>query len=84
MNCPLPQNQLQTVEFPIDWAKGQNMSVCPVCDTEFLGASKMAIVLPTGGMVGWSCLECGSRFDLNNNLIQLRLPGMMFADSNFV
>lgn len=79
MNCQLMQSQLQTTEFPLDWAKGKELSVCPVCDTEFREASKMAIVMPTGGMVGWACLKCNSRFDLNNNLIQLRLPALMFG-----
>lgn len=81
MNCQKMQSQprLQTVEFPLDWAKGEDLTICPVCDIEFQAASKMAIVMPTGGMVGWACLKCSSRFDFNNNLIQLRLPGFMFA-----
>jgi len=79
VNCQLVQNQLQTVEFPLNWAKGEDLSICPVCDTEFQAASKMAIVLPNGGMVGWACLRCSSRFDLNNNLTQLRLPTTMFT-----
>lgn len=84
MNYQLMQNQLQTVEFPVDWAKGKNISTCPVCDVNFGPASKLAIMLPTGGMVGWSCLKCNSRFDINNNLIQLHLPGMMFSGGEVV
>lgn len=61
-----------TKTFELGWAKGKNVIKCPSCDSDVSLPQRKIFVNSPVGIIGWVCASCGSRFNNDNDMLQLR------------